>query len=275
MKQLIREMREDARSAMFSEYETQYPAMAKDESPWAAFRRRLKLLRERWYGRFDGIKEEMARWFTASVERRSRQDIHRKLKELGFTVEMRMTPNIERQMKTAIEENAALIKSIPREYLKQVEALTLKTWAAGRDLRALQAANLPGVRAGKYYQDKLEAAQKRLEAAETPDDADRYRDELDRIGRRAENRAALIARDQMNKATNNLAAAEAESVGASKGRWLHIPGVYSSRITHEAFDGKEFDLDTGLYDEDVGRYVKPGELPMCNCSFEVLIPGFQ
>ena len=36
--------------------------------------------------------------------------------------------------------------------------------------------------------------------------------------------------------------------GATKGRWIHVPGRYSSRITHVHMDGEVFDLNVGLYD---------------------------
>ena len=79
----------------------------------------------------------------------------------------------------------------------------------------------------------------------------------------------------MQKATQKFMAQSAMELGATKGRWIHVPGMKSSRETHQAFDGQTFDLTVGLFDEDVGINVLPGDLPYCMCQFEVLMPGFE
>lgn len=76
-------------------------------------------------------------------------------------------------------------------------------------------------------------------------------------------RAALIAIDQGNKITEQLAIHKMQSAGIKQGVWIHSHGDKVPRKTHLRFDGKVFDLDKGLYDSQVGRYVKPGELINC------------
>ena len=66
-----------------------------------------------------------------------------------------------------------------------------------------------------------------------------------------------------------LQRANAQSLGAKTGIWVHVPGMYSSRKTHKAMDGKRFNLDEGLYDEAVGKKVLPGVLPFCRCVFRL------
>ena len=93
--------------------------------------------------------------------------------------------------------------------------------------------------------------------------------------KQAERRAELIAKDQVQKATQGFAIENAKAYGATKGEWIHIPGEKSSRITHMEMDGHTFDLDKGLYDPDVGEFVLPGQLIYCMCSFSALWPGTE
>lgn len=85
-------------------------------------------------------------------------------------------------------------------------------------------------------------------------------------------RAALIAIDQGNKITEQLAIHKMQSAGIKQGVWIHSHGDKVPRKTHLRFDGKVFDLDKGLYDSQVGRYVKPGELINCTCTFSPVVP---
>jgi uncharacterized protein with gpF-like domain len=235
---LVAQMKKDAERDILAAYQSKVADIAQDEAAGEMFARHLAAQSERWQTLFDKAAKGIAAWFAESAERRSRADIQRKFKTAGFTVKLKMTPFIESKVGEKAQEAADLIKSIPKEYLRRVQAATMKNFKAGRDLAALK------------------------------------KEILD-IGESTKNRAALIARDQMDKATQAFAIAEAQSVGATKGRWLHVPGVKSSRRTHVAFDGQEFDLDRGLYDEDAGKEVLPGQLPYCSCQFRVMLPGFQ
>ena len=239
MQTLISEMQVDIEKEISSLYKKQQAAMAMDApGKRESFAQCLSRLRERWYSRYDKAANDMARWFAESTEKRSSYAIRRKLKEAGLTVEIVMTSKIKVVMQKAIEENAKLIKSIPRKYLKRVQEAAKKSFEKGRDLAT-------------------------------------FKNELKQIGDITDKRASLIARDQTDKNTQNFALVQAKEVGATQGRWLHVPGVFSSRKSHKAMNGKVFDLDKGCWDEHEQKYVKPGELPNCACQFEVIIPGFE
>lgn len=246
LRALLKEMRADVEKEIFAAYASIELEIAQDKaverlstSIWdRAFTNLFKNQRKKWYDEHKKRSQSLSKWFAESTERRSRQDIQKKLKELGFTVEIKTTPQIEAILREKARENAELIKkSLSQEYLRRIQAATLESFKKGRDLAGLKKAILD-------------------------------------TGEFIERRPALIARHQMDKLTQQFAVAEAQSVGATKGRWIHIPGRFSSRKTHKEFDGKIFDLDKGLKDADVGREVIPGELPMCACSFEVILPGF-
>ena len=202
----------------------------------------FKRLREKWYRRFEVRGREIAKWLADKTKKRTDAQILRKLKENGFT----LTPHYTGEEKTLISQiianNVAMIKSIPQSYLGEVQEAVSYSFKRGYDSERLY---------------------KRL------------KDIIGRVNENSDNRAQLIARDQLQKATQQLAIVSAKEYGATKARWIHVPGKYSSRRTHIDMDGKVFDLNVGLYDSDVGRDVKPGELIYCQCQMSILLPGFD
>jgi uncharacterized protein with gpF-like domain len=202
----------------------------------------MKALRLKWYREFDAKGRELAKWFTDKTNKRTMAQIQRKLKEVGMAITPSYTAAQKQLISEIVAENVGMIKSIPQQYLRGIQKVTAGAFKRGGDRATLT----------KY----LEKVLKRV------DDKTRHR-------------AILIARDQTNKATQQLVTANAQALGATKGRWIHVPGKYSSRKTHVEMNGKVFPLLDGLYDKDVHRNVKPGELIYCNCQFEVLMPGFD
>lgn len=62
-------------------------------------------------------------------------------------------------------------------------------------------------------------------------------------------------------------------LGFEQATWIHVPGEFTSRETHIKFNQERFDLNVGLYDEDVHRNVFPGELWWCRCVMRGIIPS--
>ena len=88
-----------------------------------------------------------------------------------------------------------------------------------------------------------------------------------------EKRAARVALDQSLKVSYAIESANAQSLGITKAVWVHVAGQYTSRESHVAMHGKEFDLNVGLYDREVGFNVLPKQLPYCRCSCRYAIPA--
>lgn len=61
-------------------------------------------------------------------------------------------------------------------------------------------------------------------------------------------------------------------LGFTQATWIHVPGEFTSRKTHQGFNRENFDLNVGLFDEDVRRNVFPGELWYCRCVMRGIIP---
>ena len=240
----------------------------------------MKALRQKWYSIFEKRGRELARWFAEKTDKRTMTQIMRKFKEVGFTLQPHYSKEQKQLISDIISENVALIKSIPQVYLREVQQSVNASFIAGGDLQKLTKELKPHVaRAVKSEAAAYARMVKETEAA-TPRWKQNQRKKwlqhlIETIDQRTKERTNLLARDQSNKVTQTYAVVNAQAVGATKGKWIHVPGKYSSRITHIHMDGKVFDLNAGLYDNDVGKYVKPGELPYCQCQFSVLLPGFD
>jgi uncharacterized protein with gpF-like domain len=158
---------------------------------------------------------------------------------LGFNLKFSYMSNAERQVFQAIvSENVNLIKSIARESLTQVEGIVLRGITSGNDLAT--------VTEQLHHQFGV-----------------------------TERRAAMIARDQTNKATNNLSRQRLLDYGVTKGIWMHTASGKTYRETHENdMDGQEYDIREGCFDPDekVNRYIQPAELVNCYCVCRPVIP---
>ena len=87
-------------------------------------------------------------------------------------------------------------------------------------------------------------------------------------------RINTVALDQTNKITQAIQRENSKGLGINKGVWIHTPGLYTSRKTHLEFNGKVFDLDKGLFDSEVNKYVVPGECINCRCTFRPVLPDY-
>lgn len=202
----------------------------------------MKALRQEWYRKYKQRGIELAKWLATKTDKRTAAQIQRKLKKFGFSITPQYTDAQKQLIDNIVAENVSMIQSIPQQYLRRVQRATAAAFKRGQDVGGLT----------KVLQVML-----------------------NRIGDDSKTRAALIARDQNQKATQAFAVANAQAFGARRGRWIHVPGKYSSRITHIKMDKQVFDLEKGIYDPDVKRLVKPGELIYCNCQFQILMPGFE
>lgn len=223
-----------------AQYRQTPPTLAQDASPAEELRRELRKLGRRWEERFDDAAAKLARWFATSAARRSEDALKKILRDAGISVRFQMTPAMRDILAATVAGNVSLIKSIGSEYHTQVEGLVMRSVTAGRDLGFLA---------------------KELEKRHG-------------ITRR---RAALIASHQNNMATAALRRARELEVGLERGIWLHSHAGVAPRKTHLANDRKEFSVRTGWFDPDpkVRRFIMPGELISCRCTWRPVVKGFS
>ena len=241
-KRLIKAMREDTRREILALYgDLAHDAKPKKKATLVAT---MSKLRKKWYKIFEKRAREMSRWLGETVKRRTRKDIMNQLKAIGFTIKPHYSDTEKILINEIVQSGVDLIKTIPRDYLREVQEVVNEAVVRGGDRAAIK------------------------EAIE-----DKFDHPLVKTAEQAERRAELIAKDQVQKATQDFAMDNAKAYGATKAEWIHVPGEFTSRITHMHMDGQIFDLDVGLYDDYVGDYVKPGELPYCMCTFQAVFPG--
>ena len=230
---LVRSMAADVGGSIRAIYEANVPLIAEDATPSEKLAVLMNDLRDRWEARFEREARSLASWFVGKVSEgvKRAQENAMRIAGLGDFAVRYDFGNIKADVATAaVSENVTLIKSIPSQYLTDVEGLVMRSVSTGRDLNGL------GQELAKRY---------------------------DITARRA----ALIARDQNNKATEAIARSNDIDAGMTHGEWIHVPGRKSSRESHVRMHGKIFDLREGLYDPSVGRKIMPGELVACNCTY--------
>ncbi len=198
----------------------------------------LRKQSRRWQWAFNRYADQLGRKLASRALSNADAALGAAVRAQGFTVKFTMTAEMNNAYQAVIGENVGLIKSIASEHLSEVEGLVMRSVARGRDLGAL-----------------------------TKDLQERYG-----ITKR---RAALIARDQNNKATSVMTATRQQSLGITEGIWMHSHAGKVPRPDHVAANGQRFPLNKGIWMASAGKFVMPGEEINCRCTWKPVIPGFE
>ena len=228
-------------SAKYRQNESRITDSATDDL-LQAFRRLL----HQWEKYFRELCETLPRWFVSKIRgyvSRNLVEQTRPLRDagLGFNLKFSYMSQAERQVFAAIvAENVNLIKSIAHENLTQVEGIILRGITSGNDLFTVK-------------------------------------EQLHKQFGVSERRAAMIARDQTAKATNNLSRQRLMDYGITRGIWMHTSAGKTYRETHvEDMNGVEYNIKFGCFDPDpkVNRAIQPAELVNCHCVCRPVVPAF-
>lgn len=219
-------------------YKNNPPEMAQDATTAQIMRDAIQKLIKRWQKRFDAMAPKLANWFAIKASKRSDDALRHILRKGGISVKFKMTKAQKDILDATVIENVSLIKSIPQKYHTDIVPLVMNSVRQGRKLDEL----------AKELQKKFKSTKKR---------------------------AALIARDQNNKATSALVRARQAELGIKKAIWLHSGGGRKPRPTHVANNGKPYDIAKGWYDPHEKKRIWPGELINCRCVSKSVVPGFS
>ncbi len=233
---LIEEMHKSIEYWLTAAYKANPPRMAQDDLPSNTLRKALEKVGARWQKNFDDYAPKLAKYYATEVQERADGALQSMLKKAGFTVAFSLSPVMQDVLRASINENVALIKSIGSQHFSEIEGLVMRSVQQGRDL-------------GWLHDELLK----------------RYA-----ITRR---RAALIARDQNNKATASITRTRQKALGIKQAIWLHSHGGRKPRPTHVANDGRKYNIETGWYDPHEKQHVWPGTLINCRCVCKPVIPG--
>jgi SPP1 gp7 family putative phage head morphogenesis protein len=212
--------------------------IAMRHSPAVVMSKAVRQMADRWTANIDAAAPKLANYFAKAVSQRTDKSMRSILRQGGFSVKFQMTPAMRDVVEATTAENVGLIRSIASEYFSDIEGLVMRSVSAGRDLGTLA---------------------KELEA--------RYP-----ITKR---RAALIARDQNNKASANMHRVRQVELGITQAKWRHSGGGKVPRPTHLANNGKLFDVKKGWFDPHEKKWIWPGTLINCRCVSISVIKGFS
>ncbi len=233
LKRLIAEMQASITYWLEQRYRA---SMAQDATPADDLQRTMTHLAEQWQARFDEGAQRLADWFAQKTKNYADGTLQGILKDSGFAVKFTMTEPMENAYSAVIHEQVGLIKSIASEHLQEVQGLVMRSVQQGRTLGELS-------------------------------------QELEKRYGITKRRAALIARDQNNKATAVLTRTRHQQLGITQAKWRHSHAGKHPRPSHVAFDGKTYDIDKGAYID--GEWILPGELINCRCTARPVLPGID
>lgn len=106
-------------------------------------------------------------------------------------------------------------------------------------------------------------------------DIDHMKEELSKIhgAKFSEKRIKLIARDQIDKATQVINHAVLADLGLTQAIWKHSKISRVPRQSHLHANNTVYDIDKGC--EIDGEFIYPAQLPGCNCYSGPFIPGIS
>jgi SPP1 gp7 family putative phage head morphogenesis protein len=232
---LIERMHRDITREIAAQYKRR-PPMAMDDSPAMALRTLVTKLADKWVSRFEEDATKLAGWFARQTLGYSDRAFARHLQVQGFSVPFTMTREMNDAYQAVIGEQVGLIKSIPERYLGQVQTFVMQSVQRGRDLSELST-------------------------------------QLQKQFGVTKRRAALIARDQNNRATSVMTSARQQALGITTGVWKHSHAGRVPRPSHVAANGKTFEIAKGMLID--GEYILPGQKINCRCYWAPQIKGFE
>ncbi len=236
---LIEEMNTSILHWLQAAYRQNEPAtLAQDQSAADVLNEVMKRLARRWLRRFDVEAPKIAAAFTYGATAAAQASMKAGLKKAGFTVEFRPTKGQIDAVKAVLAENVGLIRSIPQEYLTQVQGILMRSVSAGRDLQVM-------------------ASEIKAQYGVT------------------KRRAALIARDQNNKATAVIIKTRQQELGITQAEWRHSNGGRVPRPSHVKA-GRErlvYNVAEGALID--GKRIWPGTEINCRCVARSIIPGIE
>lgn len=240
LERLIEELNTSITYWVLSAYEAHPPELANDKfdkaAPADVMKRLFRRLARRWNKKFDEMAPKMAAFFADKATDRADTAMAAILKEAGWTVKFTMGPTAQDAYKAIVAENVGLIRNLSQEHLFQVEGLVMRSVQSGHDAGTL----------AKALQDRYAMTRRR---------------------------AALIARDQNNKATAVITRVRQQDLGMTEAVWQHSTAGRHPRPEHVAFNGKRYEIAKGVYLD--GKWVWPGTEINCRCVSKPIIPGFD
>lgn len=203
---------------------------AHDESSTVILRRALDKWGRRSIKKFDRASREIAAAFADKSMRDFDGRFRRILRDAGFTVKFKPTPQMVEAYRSVIESQVGLIRSIPQKFLTDVQTSVWSSVMKGSDMAGLER-------------------------------------EIKKNYGVSWRRAAFIAADQTAKARATLEEARRSELGIVEAEWVHSGAGRMPRPEHVRWgrQKKRYNIKQGMWSTVDKQYVWPGTRPKCRC----------
>lgn len=223
-------------------FDQQAEAAALDASITSTAKKLMNKLTLKFQQLFNSKAQGLAETMVDGAKRTSESNLKTSLKQLsgGLSLKTGIVPaGMEDVANASIQENVQLIKSIPQQYLTQVQGSVMRSITTGAGVADL----IPAI---------------------------------SKHGAVTMRRAKLIAFDQTRKAYNSINKQRLQAVGVKKFKWLHSGGGREPRKSHIAMDGNIYSFDDlpQINKDNPGQaaeYGIPGQAPNCRCTMNPVI----
>lgn len=202
----------------------------------SVFLRLAKQTQRRLMRQFDDDRiEAMVSKIMGKVDRRNREQLYAMVeKRIGLsTTELTRTEGLSSQINALTLETAQWAKKLRDETLEMYTANSLRAMTIGQSL---------------------------------PD----ILSEFDGMVEKRKNHAKFTARNQVANFNSITTKLRAQNIGITKAVWV-TSNDERVRESHKVRDGKEFDLDEGLYSSVDGKTLLPGTDYQCRCTYDLVI----
>lgn len=240
MTYMVEELSQRFRNQVFGELNAATVNTFEDAAPvnYAAIylklanRTRRKLLKQ-----FDDDRiEELVATILGKVNRRNRSELYGKVeKRIGLsTKELTSTEGLTAPIDALVLETSQWVKKLRDETLDMYTANSLRAMTQGLSL-----------------EDILE--------------------EFNGLVGKRKDHAKFTARNQIGNFNSITTKLRAQNLGITRAKWVTSKDE-RVRNCHKVRNGKEFDLDKGLYSSCDGKWLLPGTDYQCRCDYELIIP---
>lgn len=240
LEKLVRRMTDETEKAIlkFYKHPNTKEYFAEDASVASQARILTNALSDHFDALFGRLAKPTAEKMVKEQDKASKSALHQSLKELSGGLSLKTNifdSQISNIAKAVVAENVSLIKSIPQQYLTQVNGAVMRSISTGNGLQDLQ---------------PFLAKQKGI----------------------TERRAKNMALDQTRKAYNGINKARMQNIGVGKYEWLHSGGGQQPRQEHIEMSGNIYSFDDPpVIDSKTGERGIPGQLPNCGCTMRPII----
>lgn len=202
----------------------------------AIFLKLSKRAKKKLIKRFNDDRiEKLTKAYLNNVNKRNQEQLYKRLgNKIGIDPkQLSLNEHLKPTTNALILETAQWAKKLRDETLELYTANTLRAMALGTDIEEVM-------------------------------------NQFEGMEEKRKNHAKFTARNQINNFNSIMTKTRAQNAGIRKATWITADDE-RVRPCHEVRDGKEFNLDEGLYSSCDGKTLLPGTDYNCRCTYELII----